>query len=73
MACLSSRIRAYAASSYASSMSQRFSGAYGLGLQQRLAGQIQIEEADKFAAGLLPVVEAIQSTGATTLASISQR
>ena len=36
-----------------------------------LGRQIQIDEADKFAAGLLPVVEAIRSTGATTLAAIS--
>ena len=33
--------------------------------------QIQIDEADKFAAALLPIVEAIRTTGATTLAAIS--
>ena len=36
-----------------------------------LGRQIQIDEADKFATGLLPVVEAIRSTGAITLAAIS--
>ena len=36
-----------------------------------LGRQIQIDEADKFAAGLLPLIEAVRSAGATTLASIS--
>jgi hypothetical protein len=36
-----------------------------------LGRQVRIDEADKFAAGLLPVVEAIRRTGATTLAAIS--
>ena len=36
-----------------------------------LGRQIQIDEADKFAAGLLPLIEAVRTTGATTLAAIS--
>ena len=36
-----------------------------------LGRQIQINEADKFAAGLLPLIEAVRSAGATTLAAIS--
>ena len=36
-----------------------------------LGREIQINEADSFAAGLLPVIEAIRTTGATTLLAIS--
>ncbi len=33
---------------------------------------MQISEADRFAANILPIIKAIQESGATTLAAISQ-
>ena len=36
-----------------------------------LGRQVQTKEADKFAKGLLPVIDAIRGTGAITLAAIS--